>query len=115
MSEKNQEPQLKPTLHVYVPGKPRRDDVKEVHGGDTKMECDVTQDEGDDELVDPQEKLKECCRRTEECNKLRDVLQQCNDRVNSKTKTNETCEIELYDYTHCVDHCVAKVLFQHLK
>lgn len=58
-------------------------------------------------VQDPQDKLKEECAERAECQKLRAVLEECNDRVNSKSKTSETCDQELYDFVHCVDHCVS--------
>ncbi|NEU33325.1 hypothetical protein GN156_21795, partial [bacterium LRH843] len=38
-----------------------------------------------------------------------------NARVLSKKQTSEQCVEELYDFLHCVDHCVSKTLFSHLK
>merc|ERR1719510_480893 len=34
-----------------------------------------------------------------------DRLQSCNDRVNSKEQTTETCYEEILDFYHCMDHC----------
>lgn len=42
-------------------------------------------------------------------------LQTCNDRVNSRKATTETCLEEVSDLFHYVDHCVAKTLFSKLK
>ncbi|ODN04009.1 Cytochrome b-c1 complex subunit 6, mitochondrial [Orchesella cincta] len=56
---------------------------------------------------DPQEKYRELCRRTTECTKFLKKLTECNDRVNSKTKTEEKCIEEVMDYMHCVDYCVS--------
>lgn len=47
--------------------------------------------------------------------KLQEKLNTCNDRVNSRTKTEETCLEEILDYVQCVDHCVAHTLFSKLK
>lgn len=41
--------------------------------------------------------------------------QECNDRVNSKKETAETCAEELHDYIHELDHCVNHTLFSKLK
>lgn len=122
---------------VSAPGKPRRPDdwdIKHLQGEggkppddetDEKDEkdkdqkriepCKVTGDDDDEELVDPQVRLAECCAKSEECSKLQDVLQACNDRVNSKAQTDETCTMELFDFIHCVNHCVTKDLFRYLK
>lgn len=58
---------------------------------------------------DPHETLREQCGATHHCQALSEKLEQCNDRVNSKKKTTETCIEELYDYIHCVDHCVSYI------
>lgn len=73
------------------------------------------QEEEEAELVDPQVQLREQCQQKKECVAYQAKLQECNDRVNSKTKTEETCVEELFDFMHCVDHCVSKKLFSFLK
>lgn len=67
------------------------------------------------EIVDPQEVLRDECRKDAHCTKYKDELQRCTDRVNSRKETAETCSQELFDFLHCVDHCVSKTLFKHLK
>ena len=42
-------------------------------------------------------------------------LEECNERVNSKTKTTETCMEEVIDFYHCVDHCAGPKIFAKLK
>ena len=42
-------------------------------------------------------------------------LDACSDRVTAKNKTSETCFEEILDFYHCVDHCAAPLIFQHLK
>ena len=51
--------------------------------------------------------LKEACGESSACKPLQSKLNECNDRVNSRTKTEETCSEELFDYLHCVDQCVS--------
>lgn len=34
-------------------------------------------------------------------------MDECTERVNSKSNTTETCVQELFDFLHCVDHCVS--------
>ena len=58
-------------------------------------------------LQDPQDLLKEDCGEAGNCAKYRAELDVCNDRVNSKTSTTETCTQELFDFIHCVDSCVS--------
>ncbi|KAL2731441.1 hypothetical protein V1478_004986 [Vespula squamosa] len=74
----------------------------------------VKADEEEEELVDPQTVLREECS-AKNCEKLKEILNTCNDRVNSRKQTEETCLEELVDYVQCVDHCVAKTLFSKLK
>jgi ubiquinol-cytochrome c reductase subunit 6 len=67
-----------------------------------------------EELIDPQEVLREECT-AKKCSAYENTLKECNDRVNSRSKTAETCMDEVIDFMHCVDHCVAKTLFSKLK
>lgn len=70
----------------------------------------------EEELVCPQENLREKCRSQE--SRIAELLQRyndCNVRVNAKTKTAETCEEEMFDYIHALDECVAKTLWKKLK
>ncbi|KAL0101564.1 hypothetical protein PUN28_019002 [Cardiocondyla obscurior] len=76
----------------------------------------VKADEGEEEeLVDPQTVLREQCNQESKCVNFKGKLDTCNDRVNSRSNTEETCLEELIDYVQCVDHCVAKTLFTKLK
>ncbi|RWS25181.1 cytochrome b-c1 complex subunit 6-like protein [Leptotrombidium deliense] len=74
----------------------------------------VKAEEEEEELVDPQEVLREDCTK-KHCMKLKEKLEQCNNRVNSKKQTSESCFEEVIDLFHCVDHCVAETLFSKLK
>lgn len=67
------------------------------------------------ELVDPQDTLREKCGQTGHCQHYKEELEQCSERVQGRKETTETCAQELYDFIHCVDHCVSKSLFSHLK
>ncbi|XP_011309264.1 cytochrome b-c1 complex subunit 6, mitochondrial [Fopius arisanus] len=69
----------------------------------------------DEDLVDPQKVLREECSQKPSCVKFQERLSTCNDRVNSRKETLETCLEELIDYVHCVDHCASKTLFSKLK
>ncbi|XP_076661054.1 ubiquinol-cytochrome c reductase 11 kDa subunit [Halictus rubicundus] len=75
----------------------------------------VKADDSEDELVDPQKVLREKCAAKADCSNLQQKLNTCNDRVNSRSNTEETCLEELIDYVECVDHCVSKTLFSKLK
>ncbi|XP_054281070.1 cytochrome b-c1 complex subunit 6, mitochondrial-like [Macrosteles quadrilineatus] len=70
----------------------------------------------DEELVDPQVVIRENCNEADKHTKeLRIRLEECNNRVNSKSQTAETCTEELFDYLHALDHCVTNKLFSQLK
>lgn len=56
-------------------------------------------------------KLKELCAEDHACEKVKHRLQECNDRVNGKPWTKETCNEELMDFLHCVDECVRLVKY----
>ncbi|XP_042208503.1 cytochrome b-c1 complex subunit 6, mitochondrial-like [Homarus americanus] len=72
-------------------------------------------EEEEEDLVDPLDGMKEACGNTSHCAALNERLSTCNDRVGSRTKTEETCSEELFDYLHCVDHCLTQSLFKKLK
>lgn len=41
------------------------------------------------------------------CSAFKAELEACEQRVNSRSKTEEKCTQELFDFLHCVDHCVS--------
>jgi len=69
----------------------------------------------EEEMVDPQQELREKCSKEPHAAHLLERYQECNNRVNSRSKTTETCTEELFDYIHALDHCVTKTLFSRLK
>ncbi|XP_059478791.1 cytochrome b-c1 complex subunit 6, mitochondrial-like [Neocloeon triangulifer] len=71
--------------------------------------------EADEELVDPQTTLRNKCNEQAAVITLKERYEACNDRVNSKSRTTETCIEELNDYLHVLDACVTKTLFSQLK
>ncbi|XP_077513666.1 cytochrome b-c1 complex subunit 6, mitochondrial-like [Amblyomma americanum] len=80
-----------------------------------KVKPVVKASDEEEDLVDPLDTVKEKCRAEGKCSAYGDKLQECNDRVNSRSQTLETCTEELFDFLHCVDHCAAKEIFKHLK
>ncbi|GMR36160.1 hypothetical protein PMAYCL1PPCAC_06355, partial [Pristionchus mayeri] len=46
---------------------------------------------------------------------LKQLLDDCNDRVNSRTNTEETCHQEMCDYIHHLDECAMPKAFASLK
>lgn len=73
------------------------------------------ENEEEEELVDPAESMRESCAEKGECAKLFQELEICNQRVASKSKTEETCVQELFDFLECRDKCVSHSLFSKLK
>jgi len=73
------------------------------------------QQQEEEELKDPLDTLRTKCKETKSCSSLGEKLQTCNDRVNSRSKTAETCMEEVIDFFHCVDHCATHNLFKQLK
>ena len=78
--------------------------------GDPKEE-----EEEEEELVDPLTTVREQCEQSEKCAKARERLELCDERVSSRSHTEEDCTEELFDFLHARDHCVAHKLFNSLK
>uniref|UniRef100_A0A914UPW4 Cytochrome b-c1 complex subunit 6 n=1 Tax=Plectus sambesii TaxID=2011161 RepID=A0A914UPW4_9BILA len=66
-----------------------------------------------DEVVDPLPAAREECEH--HCTKLKERLDECNNRVSSRTKTDENCHEEFIDFISCVDHCAMPKAFAKLK
>ncbi|EDV30142.1 uncharacterized protein Dana_GF23099, isoform A [Drosophila ananassae] len=75
----------------------------------------VVKAEDEEDLVDPQATLREKCQTKGHIESLYNKYQECNDRVNGRSRTSETCMEELFDYVAELDHCVAHSLFNKLK
>uniref|UniRef100_UPI0040386552 cytochrome b-c1 complex subunit 6, mitochondrial isoform X2 n=1 Tax=Callospermophilus lateralis TaxID=76772 RepID=UPI0040386552 len=69
--------------------------------GDPKEE-----EEEEEELVDPLTTVREQCEQLEKCIKARERLELCDERVSSRSQTEEDCTEELFDFLHARDHCV---------
>uniref|UniRef100_A0A8W8K9N0 Ubiquinol-cytochrome C reductase hinge domain-containing protein n=1 Tax=Magallana gigas TaxID=29159 RepID=A0A8W8K9N0_MAGGI len=84
-----------------------------VAGEPEEQEADAPEEEEEEDLVDPQGVLRdECIEKNAKCQELKDILDKCNERVAvNPAIEEETCEEELIDFVHCVDHCVSKSLF----
>merc|ERR1719357_77706 len=80
-----------------------------------EVEEEEEEEEEEEDIVDPHETAKERCQERSECVSLKDKLDECNTRVEGKTRTSETCVEEIIDWLHCVDECAAKNLFSKLK
>ncbi|XP_076062789.1 cytochrome b-c1 complex subunit 6, mitochondrial-like isoform X2 [Oratosquilla oratoria] len=90
----------------------------EIRADDPEEEEEAEEEEEEEEeedLVDPLDTIKSSCGESKSCTSLAEKLSTCNDRVNARSQTEETCEEELNDYMHCVDACLSKSIFKHLK
>ncbi|XP_055972257.1 cytochrome b-c1 complex subunit 6, mitochondrial-like [Sorex fumeus] len=76
---------------------------------------DPQEQEEEEELVEPLTKVKKQCEQLEKCVKAQELLETCDQRVSSKTQTEEDCPEELFDFLHVRDHCVVHKLFNSLK
>uniref|UniRef100_A0A914D1F1 Cytochrome b-c1 complex subunit 6 n=1 Tax=Acrobeloides nanus TaxID=290746 RepID=A0A914D1F1_9BILA len=47
--------------------------------------------------------------------KFKEALEECNERVNGKPGTLETCHQEMIDYINQLDHCAMPKAFKSLK
>ena len=75
---------------------------------------DPEEEEDEEDLIDPAVEIKEKCAEGH-CAAYKNRLDECNDRVTSKTKTTETCLEEIMDFYHCVDHCAGDAIFASTK
>ncbi|KAJ1350283.1 hypothetical protein KIN20_006042 [Parelaphostrongylus tenuis] len=46
---------------------------------------------------------------------LKNILEECNERVRSRKKTGETCAQEMLDYVKKIDECAVKKAFAELR
>ncbi|XP_019386913.1 PREDICTED: cytochrome b-c1 complex subunit 6, mitochondrial isoform X2 [Crocodylus porosus] len=90
-------------------------DEEELEGRRGDPQEEEEEEEEEEELVDPLTKIREQCEKLEKCVKTKELLDQCNSRVSSRTRTEEECTEELFDFLHARDHCVAHKLFNSLK
>ena len=73
------------------------------------------EEEEGEELVDPLTTVREQREQLEKCVKARERLELCDERVSSRSQTEEDCTEELFDFLHARDHCEAHKLFNRLK
>ncbi|GMT13308.1 hypothetical protein PFISCL1PPCAC_4605, partial [Pristionchus fissidentatus] len=66
-----------------------------------------------EEGVDQLTQMRERC--ADHVADLKAILEECNDRVNSRTNTEETCHQEMCDYVHHLDDCAMPKAFKALK
>lgn len=59
-------------------------------------------------LQDPLTTVREQCEQLEKCVKARERLELCDQRVSSRSQTEEDCTEELFDFLHARDHCVSQ-------
>ena len=90
------------------------EDLKDKIVPKVKAEEPEEEEEEEEDLVDPAVEIKERCGE-DKCAKYKSRLDSCNERVQSKNATSETCFEEVLDFYHCVDHCAADKIFKVVK
>jgi len=96
------------------------DDGNEEGGDEDGEEGDEEEEEEEEEedeedAIDPQDVLNESCSNTVACKTLYKEFEKCEERVTSRSKTEEVCLPEYLDFIKCRDKCVARDLFSKLK
>ena len=76
---------------------------------------EAEEEEEEADLVDPLTVIREQCEQSEKCVKFRETMEACDARVSARSRTEEECTEELFDFLHARDHCVAHKLFKHVK
>uniref|UniRef100_A0A7E4ULE7 Cytochrome b-c1 complex subunit 6 n=1 Tax=Panagrellus redivivus TaxID=6233 RepID=A0A7E4ULE7_PANRE len=66
-----------------------------------------------EEGVDQLGQFRERC--ADHAAKFKDLLDECNSRVESRSQTEETCHQEMVDYIHHLDHCAMPKAFKSLQ
>merc|ERR1719479_243393 len=89
-------------------------EAEEEAAEEEAAEEEEEEEEEEEDLVDPQEVIREKCKE-DHCAAAHKELEVCNDRVNSKNATTETCFQEILDFYHCIDHCAAETIMKVLK
>uniref|UniRef100_A0A1A9ZUT7 Ubiquinol-cytochrome C reductase hinge domain-containing protein n=1 Tax=Glossina pallidipes TaxID=7398 RepID=A0A1A9ZUT7_GLOPL len=81
----------------------------QIHADDIKEKEEPTQKK----LRDIMKEVREECEK--DIFKLYDILMKCNDGVDSKTETQETCEEQLFTFLQDQDAYLYKSFFDHLQ
>ena len=95
--------------------KEENQESEEESNSDEEAPGDEEAPADEEDPVDPMDTLREACGKTKHCSELMEIFEKCEERVKSKSHTEETCAEELLDFFHCQDECMAKDLFKHLK
>jgi len=95
------------------PEEPAEEEAEEEPAEEEEEE----EEEDEEDLVDPRELMKERCGRSHECKPLFKELGKCNERLENGDLLfeGETCQEELFNFIHCVDHCIAPLITKVLK
>merc|ERR1712156_516123 len=107
---------LSSIVEMIVPKlKAEEEDDEPAEEEEAEAEAEAEEEEEDEEeLVDSQQVIRDKCKESH-CVAAQRELETCNDRVNSKTATTETCFQEILDFYHCIDHCASATVMSQLK
>ena len=68
---------------------------------------DDEDDEDEEDPEDPADAIRESCSKAPSCRPLMKSFESCEERVTSKSQTEETCLEEYLDFIKCRDKCVS--------
>ncbi|XP_046905558.1 cytochrome b-c1 complex subunit 6, mitochondrial [Hypomesus transpacificus] len=88
---------------------------KMILNGEPDEEEEEEEEEDEEDMVDPLETVRQKCEQSEHCVHNRERLEACENRVGSRSETDEDCTEELFDFLHARDHCVAHKVFHSVK
>merc|ERR1712066_241343 len=107
-------PKLKAEEEEDEPEEEPEAEAEEEAEEEAEAEEEEEEEEDEEDLVDPHEVVREECAK-DHCQAVKDRLDECNARVESKSATTETCFEEILDFYHCIDHCASKIILSKLK
>ncbi|XP_038056863.1 cytochrome b-c1 complex subunit 6, mitochondrial-like isoform X1 [Patiria miniata] len=90
-------------------------DDERLFENDPPEEEEEEEEEDEEDIVDPRDEILENCREDSHCAGFKQEFEVCQERVTSRSNTEETCTQELFDFLHCVDHCASEKIFKHVK
>ena len=76
-------------------------------GDDDDDDDDDDDEEDEEDPEDPADALRESCTKSATCRPLLKSFDACEERVSSKSKTEETCLEEYLNFIKCRDKCVS--------
>eukprot|EP00795_Rhopilema_esculentum_P016836 gene16836-8307_t len=79
--------------------------ANEEEGEEDEDDDDDEEDEDEEDPEDPADAIRESCSKAASCRPLMKSFETCEERVTSKSQTEETCLEEYLDFIKCRDKC----------